>query len=309
MSALDLLAEHWKPEQATLLLAGGPHPDLHPGAVIQPHRRLRRALACADYDNHSLWPQVLVCGTANRRETRAYLELASRACSPGGRILFCLEKRLGADSWQKRLNPSQVISRYHCKLMYPDPATLQGDGHPCRLAPPHPEADFVSCPGLFSWDRLDPGSALLARHLPAEMPGRGAEFGCGPGLLTRILLQRGPHGLVAVDVDQRAVEACKRNNPAGQLTTLWLDVRDEQAPGPFHWVVLNPPFHEHGQEARELGQQLVMRAVQGLVTGGELWLVANRMLAYEELLSRARGRLEFRHIESGFKVLRWRRSA
>ena len=66
-------------------------------------------------------------------------------------------------------------------------------------------------PGLFSWDRIDPGTALLIETLPA-LAGRGADFGCGLGLLAAAAL-RSPKvkGITLVDIDRRAVEVAKRN--------------------------------------------------------------------------------------------------
>ena len=49
------------------------------------------------------------------------------------------------------------------------------------------EIGFWSQPGVFSWDRIDPGSALLLVHLPA-LSGRGADLGCGIGVLARSVL-------------------------------------------------------------------------------------------------------------------------
>ena len=44
--------------------------------------------------------------------------------------------------------------------------------------------DAWSQPGVFAWDRIDPGSALLAEHLPA-MKGEGVDLGAGSGELRR----------------------------------------------------------------------------------------------------------------------------
>ncbi len=44
-----------------------------------------------------------------------------------------------------------------------------------------------SQPGVFSWDRIDPGSARLLALMPG-LAGRGADLGCGVG----VLAPRGP---------------------------------------------------------------------------------------------------------------------
>ncbi len=82
-----------------------------------------------------------------------------------------------------------------------------------------------SQPGIFSWDRLDPGSALLIETLPA-LAGRGADFGCGIGVLSHAVL-RSPKvkGVTLVDVDRRAVEAARRNVDDPRAAVRWADLR------------------------------------------------------------------------------------
>ena len=50
-------------------------------------------------------------------------------------------------------------------------------GWAARLAEPVP--GFFTLPGVFSADGVDPGSALLAAHLPLDLPGKGADMGPG----------------------------------------------------------------------------------------------------------------------------------
>ncbi len=54
-----------------------------------------------------------------------------------------------------------------------------GRGAPDRRWP------FLSRPGVFAWDRIDPASALLAEHLPADLAGRAADLGAGYGFVAR----------------------------------------------------------------------------------------------------------------------------
>jgi hypothetical protein len=49
------------------------------------------------------------------------------------------------------------------------------------------ELGLWSQPGVFSWNRIDPGSDLLVRNLPS-LSGKGADFGGGIGVLSRAVL-------------------------------------------------------------------------------------------------------------------------
>ena len=302
-AALEVLARQRGPV-AALQLAGASHPELRPSAVVQPDRALRLSLQAPDWDGSQSFLEIHLLATPNREETLAYLALARRA---GGPVYFCAENRLGADGWRKRLKPLESLSQQHCRLMRLDPDLLPTEGDPLEL---RQVGDFVSCPGLFSWDRIDPGSQLLLEFLPAELTGRGADLGCGPGLLARGLLQRGCTQLDLVDVDQRAVRAAWLNCAEDQrCRALWLDLVNEAAPGNYDWVTLNPPFHGQGQEQRSLGIALLSRAAQSLRRGGTLWLVANEHLPYHEVLEHlSLHSIEVRQ-QRGYKLFRCRKNA
>ena len=48
---------------------------------------------------------------------------------------------------------------------------------------------------------------------------------------------------------------------------------------------MNPPFHDGGTEDRALGQGFIRRAAEVLRPGGTCWLIANRHLPYEGVLT------------------------
>ena len=305
-AALEVLARQ-RGDVPALQLAGGSHPDLKPVAVIQPDRGQRLSLQAPDWDGRQSFDEVHLLATPNREETWAYLALARRA---GGRVFLCAENRLGADGWRKKLKPLGSHSQNHCRLMELDPATLPLEGDPLELRAPSAQADFVSCPGLFSWDRFDPGSQMLLDFLPATLGGRGADLGCGPGLLARQILKRGCRQLDLVDIDQRAVQAALQNCGLDERCRgLWLDLTQESPPPGYDWVTLNPPFHGSGYEDRTLGLALLARAAGALRKGGLLWMVANEHLPYQEALAPLRLQLlEVRH-QRGYKLFQCQKNA
>ncbi|MBU0931128.1 MAG: methyltransferase, partial [Alphaproteobacteria bacterium] len=78
-------------------------------------------------------------------------------------------------------------------------------------APRRASDDLWTQPGVFSWDRLDPGTALLLKTLP-PLSGVGADFGCGIGWLARgVLASPKVTKLTLVDLDRRAIDAACRN--------------------------------------------------------------------------------------------------
>lgn len=140
-------------------------------------------------------------------------------------------------------------------------------------------------PGVFSWDRLDPGTHMLIEHLPA-LSGRGADFGCGIGILARaVLASESVTELNLVDIDRRAIECAEHNLDTPRAKFLWADLRDPHpALTNLDFVVMNAPFHNAGQEDKGLAQAFVRRAAESLRKGGICVMVANRHLPYEAVL-------------------------
>ncbi len=161
-----------------------------------------------------------------------------------------------------------------------------------------------SQPGIFSWDRLDPGTALLLEHLPV-LSGRGADFGCGIGILAKAALAFPKvKSITLVDIDRRAVEAARRNVEDARAEIRWADLKGGMAGlANLDFVVMNPPFHLGGNEDQALGQGFVQRAATVLRRGGVLWLTANRHLPYETVLKPLFARVETRAEARGFKII------
>ena len=159
-----------------------------------------------------------------------------------------------------------------------------------------------SQPGIFSWNRIDPGTALLLEALPL-LAGRGADLGCGNGVLAHgVLASNDVERLHLVDVDRRAIEAARRNADDPRARFLWASVRSDLPFEKLDFVVANPPFHEAGSEDKRLGAVFIERAVGLLRTGGTFWMVANRHLPYEKVLKASFRRVTAVTEAHGFKV-------
>lgn len=156
--------------------------------------------------------------------------------------------------------------------------------------------------GVFSWDRPDPGTGQLLAALP-PLSGRGADLGSGLGVLARaVLAAPAVTRLDLVDLDARAIAASRRNLDDPRAHFHWADARRAPELADLDFVVTNPPFHERGLEDRELGQGFIRRAHQILRRGGVLWLVANRHLPYEAVLTGLFAKVTPRGEGQGFKI-------
>ncbi len=244
-------------------------------------------------ESDGAFDRITVLAPPGVLERRYVLAHALRLLAPGGRITALAAKDKGGSRMAKELagfgcQVHESARRHHrfCEAVRPD-APLDLEAAIAAGAPQMaPALGLWSQPGVFSWDRPDPGSALLIDHLP-PLKGAGADFGCGVGLLARAVLRNpGVTSLALIDIDRRAIEAAKRNIDDPRARFAWRDLRgDASGLADLDFVVMNPPFHDQGHEDRGLGGAFMRRAAAALKPKGVCWLVANRHLPYEALMA------------------------
>ena len=83
----------------------------------------------------------------------------------------------------------------------------------------------------------------------------------------------------------------------------WHDILSEKIPAAYDAVVMNPPFHDMQTSNPDIGRDFITAAAAALKPGGQLWLVANTHLPYEEILAETFGRFQSVVREHGYKVL------
>ena len=109
--------------------------------------------------------------------------------------------------------------------------------------------------GMFSPERLDPGTRLLLDEAPAP-PASGdlLDLGCGYGPIACVLAARSPGAAVwAVDVNERALELCARNAAtAGLANVRCVTPEDPSVPARFAGIWSNPPIRVGKQALHEL---------------------------------------------------------
>jgi 16S rRNA (guanine1207-N2)-methyltransferase len=245
-------------------------------------------------------------GTIERRYT---LALALRALAPGAPFAVLAPKDKGGSRIGKELTAFGCafaeVSKRHFRICTGErPTGLTGIDDAVAAGAPRldPRLGLWTQPGVFSWDRVDPGSALLLETLP-PLSGRGADLGCGLGYLAHgILTSPKVEHLTLVDIDRRAVEAAERNVADPRVALRWADVRSGTGLAGLHFVVMNPPFHDAGTEDQSLGQTFIRRAAEALRNGGVCWLVANRHLPYEAVLKPLFRRISVRAESGGYKI-------
>lgn len=293
------------------ILYGTPAPGLieTPAGAVQVSPLIPGSADLAGLEDAS-WDEVVVLAPPGTLERDFVLAHGLRALKAGGRLTVLAPKDKGGARLRKALERfgcevAEDARRHHRFCYVTRPAVLK-DIAPALAAgsPRLVEAlGLWSQPGVFSWDRLDPGSALLLETLP-ELAGKGADLGAGVGLLDhKVLASPGVTALALVEIDRRAVDAARRNLDDPRVEIVWADVRrlDDRLDG-LDFVVMNPPFHDGGNEDRALGVAFIGQAARMLRKGGVCWLTANRHLPYEAPLGEAFAKVTLKADRGGYKI-------
>lgn len=257
---------------------------------------------------------ALVLLGKHRRLNEAEIARAARLAKPGAPVIIAGAKNLGGASTRKwaagHLELSGTLAKNHAVVFWfaADAAPLAG----VSLNAPEPAPGYTTAPGMFSADRVDAGSALLAEHIDHQVAGAVADFGAGWGWLSGQVLERGrPTSLDLIEADHRSLDAALANlAPKAESVPLsghWLDATREPAPARYDVVVMNPPFHAGRASEPDLGQNFIAAAARALVPDGRLLMVANRRLPYEGALASLFSEVSLLAEDAAFKIIaaRW----
>jgi 16S rRNA (guanine1207-N2)-methyltransferase len=242
-----------------------------------------------------------------RAKAQARALLAEAEAVSEGLVIVDGAKTDGVDSILKavrrRVQVGGPVNKAHGKLFWIEADAQFADW--AMTDTQQIEGGFVTAPGVFSADGIDPASKLLGDHLPVKLGTMVADLGAGWGYLsTRILERDGVGTLHLVEADHAALECAKRNVTDPRATFHWDDATAWRASEPVDSVVMNPPFHTGRAADPGLGRAFIAQAAAMLKPKGQLWMVANRHLPYETALSERFGEVSEVTGDNRFKLLR-----
>lgn len=259
------------------------------------------------------WDLVLLTIPKERRYARTLLLAAWEALKPGGKLLLAGPTRKGAkavitDAERLFGNVAVLGYRQHQRVAactrgdslpaplpeeFQQPGVAPGTTHTFRVERPEGTLTIASHPGIFSWQALDEGTALLLAHLEIQAGMRVWDVGCGSGILGLAAALAGASEVFMSDVNLLAVVYAQVNAAANQLeagTTIFpadglCPLPSHQGPPPFDLILSNPAFHLGQAVDRGMADAIITQAASTLAPTGRLLIVANRFLNYDRFMA------------------------
>ncbi|MDN5568194.1 MAG: class I SAM-dependent methyltransferase [Paracoccus sp. (in: a-proteobacteria)] len=316
-SRLDLAFPDGPPEGEVLFVGAAAADDLSPldpqhVQIVQGHFPDHHALSTrgfrvathvdADFD------LAVVRLPRAKAAARARIADVAGRLAPGSAMWIDGQKTDGVDALLKELRKIAPVSDVHSKahgkifrVTIPETDWMPADW-PSRATEVAP--GFTTLPGVFSADGIDPGSQMLVDHLPEKLPTRMVDLGAGWGWLSaQVLTRPGIEVLHLVEADHAAIESARQNVTDPRAKFHWADARDFRLPDPVNGIVMNPPFHEGRQADPKLGAAFIATAARMLTGAGKLWMVANRHLPYESVLTQHFGQVHEIGGDTRFKII------
>ncbi len=133
---------------------------------------------------------------------------------------------------------------------------------------------LITDAGVFSKNRLDPGTKLLIDSLPLNSGFKQVlDLGCGYGPIGLTIAKLLPEATIYLsDINERAIELGIKNAQINELTNILFKSGDGFEPFPnqkFDLIVTNPPI----RAGKQVIYRLIDQAFEVLNPGGWLMLV------------------------------------
>ncbi len=264
-------------------------------------------------DRENAYDVALILGTKNQIETEYFIASALRALKPHGILIIAADNKSGGTRLIKTLKKFdleniQSESKHKARVCWTTKGNIDEKAIKAALEKGQIQIqnNFQTQPGIYGWNKTDKGSELLTAHLPENLSGNGADFGCGYGYLALHAIETCPKikSLTCIDADARALECAKLNLKDFTSTSyLWEDLtRPLPTLKNLDFVLMNPPFHEGKKTDISIGQSFIQNAHKSLRPGSTLYMVANAHLPYEETLNTLFSDIKKPTEKAGFKI-------
>jgi len=260
----------------------------------------------SDFDFSDLeaasFDSILFRVSKERAVSHHIINQASVLLKRGGMLMLSGEKTDGVKTYARHAcklfadscQPQKLGNYYLARLTnYRDDQKPLDDKNYLALRPigsPN-NLPLQSKPGIFGWNKIDQGSALLLNQLPhflqsfgeANQPQSLLDLGCGYGFLACAAAQQGFTQITATDNNAAALRACKANFAALEVDgTVIAGDAGSQIEECFDAIICNPPFHQGFNIDSELTAKFLLASKRLLAPRGRALFVVNNFIALEK---------------------------
>jgi len=165
------------------------------------------------------------------------------------------------------------------------------------------KASFETLEGLFSPNELDEGSRLLIENVELEQGEKVWDVACGYGAIGIFLKKLYDPEIYFSDNNLKAVEKAKRNLKLNDIEDYRLenaDCLDTFHDQKFDKIVSNPPTHQ----GKGITDEIFQQSHKKLKRGGELYIVYNQNMNYEQQLEEIFKKVEILEKKNNYAVTR-----
>ncbi len=163
---------------------------------------------------------------------------------------------------------------------------------------------------VYSAESLDLGARFMLQHIPSDPElSHIIDLGCGNGVLSVKAGQLNPQAkITCVDESFMALESARLNTEAAlgkerDFHYIANNCLDDFEHNSASLILCNPPFHQSNTITDHIAWQMFCDAKQVLKTGGQLLVIGNRHLGYDNKLSRLFGQNKVKRIASNSKFV------
>ena len=181
---------------------------------------------------------------------------------------------------------------------------------PIEYTPLDESFKIVNYPNLFAHGRLDPGTAFLMDNFPfVANNGKIVDLACGDGILAMKAAKSWPEAeLLCVDESWLAIQSAKEtfevNGVSNKVIFKVTDVLEGVDRDWADLILCNPPFHSNMGITTATALKMFRQSARVLKKGGELFVVANKHLAYEKQLSGIFSKAQIIKSNKKFSIIR-----
>lgn len=130
---------------------------------------------------------------------------------------------------------------------------------------------FFTGSGVFSKDKVDYGTAVLAEYMQVSEKDRVLDLGCGIGVIGRVASTLTKKEVILVDINARAVELAKMNMKGVEHAKLFVSDAYQKLEGEkFDVILFNPPQ----SAGKKICFQMIADAKGHLFQSGSIQVVA-----------------------------------